>query len=83
MKRKSIGSGIQSLLDCGRTKMLAASSKSSQARLRMDLPKAAIWSPVPSQKDCPVKCFASWSLMDIDPRAEQLKASGLKSAWGE
>ena len=37
--------------------------------LRMDLPKAAIWSPVPARKDCPVKCFASKSLMDIDPIA--------------
>lgn len=34
--------------------------------LRMDLPKAAIWSPVPARKDCPVRCFASRSLMDID-----------------
>lgn len=35
--------------------------------LRMDLQKAAIWSPVPARRDCPVKCAASRSLTDIDP----------------
>ena len=37
--------------------------------LRMDLQKAAIWSPVPARSDCPVKCFASRSLTEIDPIA--------------
>ena len=37
--------------------------------LRMDLPKAAIWLPVPARKDCPVRCFASRSSTDIDPVA--------------
>ncbi len=37
--------------------------------LRMDLPRAAMWSPVPARKDCPVKCLASRSLTEIDPIA--------------
>jgi hypothetical protein len=37
--------------------------------LRMDLPRAAMWSPVPARKDCPVKCPASRSLTQIDPLA--------------
>ena len=37
--------------------------------LRMDLPKAGIWLPVPARRDCPVKCPASRSLTEIDPIA--------------
>ena len=35
--------------------------------LRMDLPRAAMWLPVPARRDCPVECFASRSLTEIDP----------------
>jgi len=37
--------------------------------LRMDLPRAAMWSPVPPRRDCPVKCLASRSLTETDPIA--------------
>jgi hypothetical protein len=36
---------------------------------RMDQPHAAMWFPVPARKDCPVKCFASRSVTEIDPIA--------------
>ncbi len=37
--------------------------------LGMDLPRAAMWSPVPARRDCPVRCFASRSLTENDPLA--------------
>jgi hypothetical protein len=37
--------------------------------LGMGVPRAAMWSPVPARKDCPVKCFASRSLTETDPIA--------------